>query len=71
MKITEEMLDGWGIDPFEFEEKFGEAELDEEGNPFWMIDGTDVNPADGIPDIIAGLVTSPITTNVSQGGATG
>ena len=67
MKITEEMLSGWGIDIDEFMDMFGDPDFDENDDLFWTIDGTDVDPADGIPDIIAGLVTSPITTNPSQG----
>ena len=70
-KLTETLMDEWGLDLSVIEEMFGEGELDDNDEPFWMIDGTDTDPADGIPDIIASLVTTPHVTTKSQGGAIG
>lgn len=70
IKIYEDQLDSWGIiDIDQIIEMFGEPEVDDNGT-YWLINGADDN-GDGIPDVLADLVTNPIVTNPSQGGALG
>ena len=71
MTVTEAMLESWGItDIDEFIELFGEPIDVGDDGAIWSIDGTDADN-DGIPDVLADLVSDPITTNDSQGGILG
>ena len=67
MRITEDMLDAWGIDIEQFMAAFGEPDEDVDGY-FWWIDGTDAD-GDGYPDVIQDWISDPTTTNSSKGGA--
>ena len=67
MRITEEMLEAWGIDIGEFMAVYGDPEEDDDGY-FWTIDGTDAD-GDGYPDVIQDWISDPTTTRPSKGGA--
>ena len=46
----------------------GDPRTDESGEDYWDYPDSDGN---SIPDILESLITEPITTNPSQGGALG
>ncbi len=69
--ITEGWLDSHGIDILEFMDALANAGFDpEDFDGSITITAADDNN-DDIPDFLAGLVSDPITTNDSQGGALG
>lgn len=65
MRVTEEMLDEWGIDIGEFMAAFGEPLEDDDGY-YWQLADEDGNK---IPDQIESWITDPVTTRPSKGGA--
>ena len=68
--ITEAWLDAHGVDIALFMEALENAGIESfPVNDAWTFDADDSNPDDGIPDFLAGLITDPIITHVSQGGA--
>ena len=69
--ITEEWLDEHGVDIDAFMEALEAAGFDSmPGDNGWTFTAADDNH-DNIPDFLADLITDPIITNVSQGGALG
>ena len=70
--ITEDWLDQYGIDIGAFMEALENMELDPYPNEdgVWIFTADDANK-DNIPDFLADLVTNPVITNPSQGGAIG
>ena len=71
MRITYESLEllseQYGIDIIEALELLGDPLEDENGEYWYFPDANN----DGIPDILAGLVTDPIITDTSVGGVIG
>ncbi len=63
-ELLDQLSDQYGMDIDEMLAILGDP--DDDGN--WTCD--DENK-DGIPDVLAGLITDPIITNPSQGGAWG
>ena len=70
--ITEDWLDQYGIDIDAFMAALEANNIDSFPNEdgCWVFTAPDAN-GDMIPDFLADLVTNPIDTNASQGGALG
>lgn len=68
--IDEAWLAQYGIDIFDFQAALEAQNLDPEPNEDgqWIFEAADEN-GDNIPDFLASLVTVPVETRPSQGGA--
>lgn len=70
MEITYEMIDMWsdeyGMDIDDMLAALGEPLEDASGNAYWVFPD---NNGNNLPDILESLITDPIVTNPSQGGA--
>ena len=67
MRVTEEWLDTNNVDIEAFMALFGEP-LEDENGYYWMVEGADED-GNGIPDALDALISDPVTTRPSKGGA--